>query len=409
MSSTAYFARWVLLPSGEILENGGVVVSGNRIASVGSRGRIRRSSQDRIVNLGPTLLMPGLINMHTHLEQGIIRGMIREENEAFSAWRAKRDGRLSAIKDETIASSVRLAIRESLANGVTTVVDSSNRTISPDVFKDEPIRSWVIHEVAPLDSASEESVIETLHSRITKSEHLQNLGIGPHAFYSLAPDSHRALIRAANANGYLWAAHLAESAEELQAFSEQRGDLYFRITRRKKWPFGNTERGVMYTAITENLIPNHALCFHCNYVSGQELSLLAAKNVTIVVAPRYTEAHGHKPFPLDIALARKINLCIGTESPSSFAPLNLFDELFHLKRAHPYIPAQEMLRWVTVNAARALRCSDRLGAVGEGMLADLVGVRFPHAAHEDLLEELIAAEPEVVFVMVDGEEVIAGY
>jgi 5-methylthioadenosine/S-adenosylhomocysteine deaminase len=409
MSSTAYFARWVLLPTGEILENGGVVVTGNQITSVGSRGRIRRSSQDRIVNLGPTLLLPGLINMHTHLEEGIIRGMARENEEAFSAWRAKRNRRLSTTASDAVISSVRLAIRESLANGITTVVDSSSRDISALVFRDEPIRSWVIHETAPVDASAEEVVIDILARRIERSRRTGNIGVGPHAFYSLAPTSHRALIEMAKKRGYLWAAHLAESAEELQAFSEQKGDLYFRITRHKEWPFGETGRGVMYAAITQNLIPNHAVCFHCNYVNGQELSLLAAKNATIVLAPRYTEEHCHKPFPLDIALSRRINICIGTESPTSFAPLNLFDELFRLKSLYPHIPAAEMIKWMTVNAAKALRCGERLGAIVEGRLADLVGVRFAHDPHEDLLEEMIASEPEVVFVMVDGEEVIAGY
>lgn len=403
---TAYFSRWILLSDGNVLSNGGISIEGDRIISVGSRTSLTRSSGDRIVNLGDTLLLPGMINMHTHLEEGILRGLETGPTDTFATWNAKKNSRIKNSGSEAIAAAVRLGIREAIANGITTIVDTSRTDISSVVFKDEPIRSWLFYEVHPDSIEAENNFLYSLDKRIGLCERTENIGIGPYALFSLSPDNHKRLIQFAKKNRYLWACHMAESAEELEAFSIQSGDLYFHITRKKEWPFGKTERGPMYYAITSNLIPNGAICYHCNYTDGNELSLLSAKNVSVVHCRQYNEALEHKPFPLDVAFRRGINICLGTESPSITKPMNLFDELYRLKIAYPHISAKEMLKWATSNPAKALGRGDCLGSLEPGKLADIIGLQFPHDPKKDIIEELMEEEPQITFVMINGEEII---
>ena len=164
----------------------------------------------------------------------------------------------------------------------------------------------------------------------------------------------------------------------------------------------------MVYALTRNLIPNNGILYHCNYVSGNELSLLTAKNISVVLCGQYNEMLEHKRFPMETGLNRGINICLGTESPVSLAGMNLFDELYYMKTCYPHIPARTMLNWVTKNPARALRSSHLIGSLEQGKKADIIGVRFSHTPNEDILEELLQEEPEVDFVLVDGEEVIVG-
>lgn len=234
-------------------------------------------------------------------------------------------------------------------------------------------------------------------------------GIGPYAIHSLSPDSQRRLLATASKKNCLWAAHLAESAEELQAFSEQKGDLYFYITRKRPWPFGQTPLGPMHLALTENLLPHGGICFHCNYAGSHELSLLAAKRAAVVHCFRYSEEIGHKRFPLDVALNHRVLVCLGTEGIAPIGEMGMLDELFALKTAYPHIPASEMIRWVTQNAANALKMGDRLGSLTKGKFADMIAVRFSHGPKEDILEELIRSDVEMALVMVNGQEVIADY
>ena len=407
--TTVYFSRWVLLDTGEMIENGAIAVSGQRIEAVGARSRIRRKPGDRAVNLGDALLLPGFINMHTHLEECPVRGALPGADETFASFSAKRNGRVKQAAAREIIDGIRLEFRELLAEGITTVFDSSRFGYSPAVLAGEPVRSWVVQEMQADDPQEEEAIGATAQERLDSCDKRVGRALGPYAIHSLSPDAQRRLLALAASRRCRWAAHVAESAEELQAFSERTGDLYFYITRRKPWPFGETTLGPMHTAITAGLIPNNGVCFHCNYAGGHELSLLAAKRVSVVQCFRYSEEVGHKRFPLEVALNRRVQVCLGTEGISPVGEMSILDELFALKNAYPHIPAKEMLRWVTRNAANALGMGDRLGSLTEGKFADVIAARFSHGPHEDLLEELIVSDVEMALVMVNGQEVIADY
>jgi aminodeoxyfutalosine deaminase len=407
--TTVYFARWLLLDTGELIENGALAVTGSHIAAAGARSGIARKSSDRLVNLGDALLLPGFINMHTHLEECPVRGALPGADETFASFSAKKNSRVRQTAPETLASGIRLTVRELLAEGVTTVLDSSRFGHSAPVLTGEPIRSWVVHELHADTPDEDSAAFETALSRIGATDKRVGRAVGPHAIHSLTPRTQRKIIAAADEHRCLWAIHLAESAEELQAFSEQTGDLYFYMTRKKPWPFGETNLGPMHCALTAGLIPNNGICFHCNYTIGPELSLLAAKRAPVVFCFLYSESLGHKRFPLDVALNRHVNVCLGTEGIAPVGEMSLLDELFALKNAYPHIPAKEMLRWVTQNAAIALRMGDRLGSLSGGKLADCIAVRFTHDPHGDILEELIVSDVEMALVMVNGQEVIANY
>jgi aminodeoxyfutalosine deaminase len=407
--TTVYYARWILLDTGDVVENGAVAVAGDRIIGAGPRRAIKRTSDDRTVNLGDALLLPGFINMHTHLEECMVRGQTPEPDETFAAFSAKKNNRVKQLPRETIMAGIRLEVRELLANGTTTVLDSSRFGHSPAVLAEEPIRSWVVHEMHADTPAEDAAAADAARSRLDSCAEGVGRALGPHAIHSLSPATQRQLIAIASEKKCLWAAHMAESAEELQAFSEQKGDLYFYITRKKSWPFGATPLGPMHLALTASLIPHNGICFHCNYAGGHELSLLAAKRATVVHCFRYSESIGHKRFPLDVALNRHVPVCLGTEGIAAVGEMGVLDELFALKTAYPHLPAKEMVRWVTSNAANALRMGDCLGSLTEGKYADLIAVRFSHDPKEDILEELICSDVEMALVMVNGQEVIADY
>jgi 5-methylthioadenosine/S-adenosylhomocysteine deaminase len=408
---TVYFAKWILLDTGEILLNGAISVDGNTISSVGPRSKVRRSSEDRVVNLGDVLILPGLINIHTHLEESLIRGLEKGQDETFAAWSAKRNARIRNTSVDSVALSIRLQIKELLSKGITTVVDFSRLGISETVLKEESIRSWIINEIHPDLSQSDENilvenVIDRMGPFVNKSS---RKGIGPQTVFSLTPAIQKKILDYCGSTGCVWATHMAESSEELQAFSERKGDLYFQITRRKPWPYGETSMGSLNYALSAGLIPNNGLLIHCNYVGVQELEALAQKQVSIAVCFQYTQMLGHKEFPLDIALKRNVSICVGTEGIAPHGFMSLFDELHALKKTYPHISALEMLKWVTVNPAKALGVLDTLGSLTPGKYADLIAVSFAHDPQNELLEELLEEEPEVVLVTVNGEELVAGY
>jgi len=403
--ATVYFARWVLLPDCTILDNGAVAVDGTTIEAVGRRGAVRRSRTDRMVNLGELLLMPGLINLHTHLEEGVLRGTLDLE-EPYAARFAKKNARLRQADRRSVVTAVRLGVRELLTNGVTTVLDTSRLGYSAGVLAEEPVRAWVHHEVQPGPAEEEDACVASLADRLRQAPAAVGTAVGPHALFSLSPRGHRRTIDLAREAGSRWACHIAESADELQAFSEQTGDLHFHLTRRRPWPYGDNPGGPMHYAVTGNMVPNGGICFHCNYATGNDLALLAVKQVHVVVCSRYSDEVRHKPLSLDLALRRGIRVSIGTESAAESPGLSVFDELYLLRRQNPDLPPGDLLAMATRNPAAALGMAGKLGALAPGHFADMIGVHVPHDPQGDLLSELLSEEPTVGFVMVNGEEVI---
>lgn len=403
---TVYFAKWILLDSGELLLNGAISVNGSVISGIGPRSKVRRHSESRIVNLGDVLLLPGLFNMHIHLEDGILRGTSKRADETFASWSAKKNSRLRTTPHDQIIPTMRLTIKELLAQGITSIADYSRYGYSTEILKEESIRSWIFHEMHTDDQNQEDSLVSSCKTRATEAGEKINAGIGPHAIFSLSPNYQKELISFSKSHNLLWSSHIAESAEELQAFSEKKGDLFFYTTRKRPWPFDSSPMGPMNYAIQNELIPQNGICVHCNYVNGQELTTLADNNISIVLCYSYTLEMGHKLFPLEVALKRNCNICLGTEGITPHGFLSIFDELFALKQAYPHITARELLLMVTRNPARALQVEHCLGSLTEGKLADIIAVRFAHSEENDLLEELLVEEPEIALVVINGEEII---
>ena len=416
--NTVYFAKHILLETGKILYNGAVSVCDGVIIDVGPRGKVRQSSDERLVNLGDILLLPGFINLHTHLEESPVRSFSKKEaDETFTAWSSKKYSRMRQLTDEQVRVSIRLCVREMIAKGVTTVVDSSRTGISAEILRNEAIRSVVIREVADEEFWEEsiEQVQAWQHGKRNAADTNIDItdtstaafkyGIGPHALYSLDPRFHRKLIEYSYASGCLWSCHVAESAEELQAFCEHCGDFFFNQTRKKPWPSSANLTPVQH-ALAENLIPSQAILYHCNYVSSSELALLAAKRAFITLCSGYSANMEHKSFPVEVARKRGIRICLGTEGMVPAGEMNLFDELFRLKMAYPRIAAAEMLQWVTQNPAAALKASDKLGSISAGKYADIIGVRFQYNDNDDILETLLMSDPEIALVMIGGEVII---
>jgi 5-methylthioadenosine/S-adenosylhomocysteine deaminase len=401
--NTVYFARHILLDSGEILLNGAVSVCDGHIVDVGPRGVVRRSSAERVVDLGDILLLPGFINMHTHLEESPIRSYRKEPGEGFAAWSSKKYSRMRRLTSEQICNGIRLCALEMLSQGITTVVDCTRTGLSAPVLAGEPIRSVIIQEIA--DEIFRSEGIGSVSKWLDGGPAFR-YGLSPHTLYSMPTRAHRSLIEYTYDSGCLWACHVAESADELQAFCEHGGDFFFNLTRKKPWPASGSRMSPVQYALAENLIPSNAILFHCNYVTSYEMELLAAKRAFITLCVKYGTNMEHKSFPLEVARNRGIQICLGTEGMVAAGATNLFDDLFCLKMAYPHIPAAEMLRWVTKNPAAALKASDKLGSVTPGKYADIIGVRFLCDPGENILETLLISDPTVAFVMVNGEEII---
>ncbi len=403
MSAVVYFARWVLLSDMSLVENGAVAVEDGRIADIAQRGTVRRRPGDTIVNLGDMLLMPGLINAHTHLEEGVTRGQI--DNllpDPVAIITARRDAAMAA-ESEAVAIAVKLGIRESLSNGITTIADTFRRGTTPKAYVGERARVLAMREIDPLIPTDESAAISETPEKTDEIS-----GYSPYALWSLSPSHHRVLSRIVSQKKLLWSCHIAQTPDELMAFGEHCGAIYDEVTARKSWPF-HTKGAPLHTAIKENVIPNNGILLHCSYADGSELSLLATRHASVVLCPQYSGLMSLREFPLETALYRGVNVCIGTEAPVGQFSADLFDELYTMRCTNPQIPAAELLKCVTINPAKALRMDSDIGSLEIGKAADIVGLMVGSTTIENILEEIVMEQPKVGLVIVAGELVLNAF
>jgi cytosine/adenosine deaminase-related metal-dependent hydrolase len=125
------------------IENGTVTVDGTRIAFVGPR---REAPKGNDVDLGDAVLLPGLVNAHTHLELTAMRGLL--EGLEFVEWiRTLTAARMAVLDDTAMLDSARAGIGEGLLAGITTYADTCSSGVSLHAMREMGVRGIMYQEV----------------------------------------------------------------------------------------------------------------------------------------------------------------------------------------------------------------------------------------------------------------------
>ncbi|HLM24786.1 MAG TPA: amidohydrolase family protein, partial [Pyrinomonadaceae bacterium] len=147
--TTTYTARWVLPVSAPPIEHGAVVVDGQLIADVGSQAEIvERFPESKVESFGDAIILPGLVNTHTHLELTALRGYLENEERDFFAWLRKLTvARLELLTPDDIRVSATWGACEAVRAGVTCVHDASDSAlVSMMALKDVGLRGVIYQE-----------------------------------------------------------------------------------------------------------------------------------------------------------------------------------------------------------------------------------------------------------------------
>ena len=145
------------------------------------------------------------------------------------------------------------------------------------------------------------------------------------------------------------------------------------------------------------------LIVHLNEMTQSDFELLrrSKPNFQIVHCPRSRTYFGHSPFQFEKLRQLGFNICLGTDSLASNDDLSLFAEMRAFQKEFPNAEAEEILKMVTVNAARALGQENTLGKIRSGFLADLVAV--PCKTSTSAFEEIVAFDQPVNWSMIGDE------
>jgi 5-methylthioadenosine/S-adenosylhomocysteine deaminase len=356
--------------AGTVLRDGAVAVVGGRIAAVGPAAELagRYPTAERLDARGRVVL-PGLINAHTHAPMVLFRGLA--DDLPLMQWLEEHIFPAEArhVDEEFVRWGTRLACLEMLRGGTTTFADMY---YFEDVIAEEAERCGIravlgetlIDFPAPDHATWDEAVAYTRrfaqrwrgHPRVTPA-------VAPHAAYTVSEEHLAAAHRLAEELDVPLLIHLAEDRAEIERVRERTG------------------RSSIALLDGLGLLDDRMVAAHVVWPTADEVVLLARRGVGVAHCPQSNMKIAAGVAPVPAMIAAGVAVGVGTDGAGSNNDLDLWEEvdtaakLHKLTAADPTVlPAREALAMATREGARALHMDDRIGSLEPGKRADLIVV-----------------------------------
>lgn len=375
-----------------------IYLEGDKITGIGEAPE--GFSEDKRIDGKDRLVIPGLINAHTHSYMALLRNVA--DDLTFEDWLF---GHIEPIEDrlgpEDAYWGACLAILEMMRSGTTCFSDmqmhihQTSRAVSESGMRAVISRGLV-------GSGADEAGQTRLKEAYEEKEAWKDCSrltffLGPHAPYSCDEDFQRIVAREAAREHMGVHIHLSESVNEVENIRSQYGASPIALAKRA------------------GLFDGLAAAAHCVHVDGVDLDILKECQVSVITNPASNMKLGNGFAPVPDMLEKGINVCIGTDGAASNNSLNMFHEMNLLGLIHKgvrqkadCVSAREIFRMATIGGAKALGMEKETGSIEVGKKADLaiLNLRTPSMTpRNDLLAGLCysANGSEVETVIIDGQ------
>ncbi len=361
-----------------VLEDAAILVSGNKIKWIGSSGELENnhSANAKIIDATGKILMPGLINMHSHCGDTLFRGLV--ENLPLEQWlQTVWKSQAVILKDaENCRLGAELGFAELLLGGTTTLMDQywhPDQTIAAAL--DAGIRiatGGIFFDPDGMDGYSIDH--RAAQARGLFAEHGSNeeifVGTMPHGTYTAGPESVRTAVEIANQHDGFFSIHAAETKVEQQTIQDRYQTSVIRLLNKL------------------GALSSRTTLAHCVHVDDKEIDLMAASKSNVAHNPLSNLKLASGFAPITKMIAQGINVTLGTDGAISGNDMDMWFAMRLAATIHKAadedpsaVSSHETLHMATLNGARALSAEDMLGSIEQGKRADfiLVDITRPHA------------------------------
>lgn len=341
---------------------GGVLIGAGQVLWAGDPrllAGMMRHNLTRVIDLPDRLILPGLVNAHAHLELTAIGP--QPYGGDFVGWVKMLRERMPSTASGLARAAARGATQAKAA-GVVAVGDIARCDAVAEARREASLAGISFIEVLGMGPPWDDEALATIaHAKPAD-------GLQPHAPYSAGPG----VFDAACASGLPVSCHLAETLDEARFIDQGDGPFLELLQALGKWSpdfashYGHGQSPVQWMEPYLRRVP--WLLAHCNYVSDDDLALLAATDASVAYCPIASEYFGHHASGGDHRyrdmLDAGINVCLGTDSivcqPAHEAqPLGILPQMRRLYQRDQTDPAL-LLEMATTHGRRALQLDDRL-------------------------------------------------
>lgn len=386
-------ARWLIPVEGAPIEYGALLIGPEgRVQAVGPDSSVPRPSDVLAEDFGAAVILPGLINTHTHLELTGFAGQVREPE--FPAWiRQVRELKTTRAPVEYVAAA-RRGLAACYAGGVTTIADTGDTGAAIQVLAEAGGSGLAYQEVFGPDPGQAVESLSVLRARVTAlrewSGDRVRIGVSPHAPYTVSGPLFRAVSAWSQAESLPLAVHIAESPAETAFLADGSGPFAMAWEARGiplPRPLGLSP--VAWLA-EHGVLTERTLCIHAVQLGPGDIDRLADSSAAVAHCPLSNQAHRHGAAPLEAMLQAGIRVGIGTDSEVSVGRLDLLAEA-RAARSQTRLTADAMIELCTLGGARALGLASETGSLRTGKWGDCVVIRVRGADGQSSPAEAVLA------------------
>ena len=384
---TIYRGDWVLPVSAPVLADGGLAVSGERIVGVGPAPALLAAHPDAVVvDLGRSIIMPGFVNCHSHIEYTSFRGIL--DDSEFGDWIISLVDVKASLTPEEYLQSAKLGAIEAISSGITTIADTSYSGVTLEAAAEAGLRGRLYLEVFGVDDTHLDETVADAERRLDEAQAAAppgfEVGLAPHAPYTVSSRLYQAVSALARSRGLKVMSHVAESKEEITYVRSGSGKFAHDYREKMGWermlvqPYGVSP--IKYLQQWD-VFDEDFLAVHCVQVSLDDIRILKANSVAVAHCPKSNAKLGCGVAPLADLLHEGVRVGLGTDSPASSNIMDMFDEMRTMLFLHraverdvSILDAQKCVRIATLGGAEALGMQDDIGSLEPGKFADFIAV-----------------------------------
>src|SRR5438105_3830957 len=391
----------------QVIENGAIAIKGGRIEAIGRVSDLdQRYAAREVVNATGKVVVPGLINGHTHVAMTLFRGLADDLD--LQEWLTKYifPAEAKNVTEEFVRVGTRLGLAEMLRGGTTTYCDMY---YFEDAIADETSKAGMrgvlgetVIDVAVANNTPNAEAMAYTEKFVNhwKGNALIVPAIAPHAPYTVSEDHLKAVRAFSDRTGAPIVIHISETKREVDDSIKAKGaspiDYLNRI----------------------GFLSNRVIAAHVVWPSEEELSLLKKLGVGIVHNPQSNMKLASGVAPVPEMLKVDLPVGLGTDGAASNNDLSLWEEMDTAAKLHKLISkdpkvvtAQEAFEMATIRGARALHLEKEIGSLETGKRADIVIVDLDdlnQTPYYNIYSDLVyaAKAADVRTVVIEGRVVM---
>ncbi|MBE9479805.1 MAG: amidohydrolase [Chloroflexi bacterium] len=383
----------------QVIEKGGITISGDSIVHVLPSDQLPNNLEvKKVINAEGMVVIPGLINAHSHLAMTLFRGLV-EDLDLISWLEKVWKYELPSLNEASVRAGSKLALAEMIAGGVTCAHDMYWHYEATMALSEEI--GFRLISGPPITGIGEpdfESMVAQARSvlDISKKYHFVHPVIQAHSTYTTTSEMMNAVLELKDEYGVPFTTHASETQSEIETVNDMYGKTPIELIQ------------------SYNLLDDKTILAHCVHINDEEIEMLAESGTHVAHCPESNLKLGSGIARIAEMFAAGINICLGTDGAASNNDLDLLGEMRTaalLQKGFYNDPKVlktiEVLEMATINGAKAYGIDHLTGSIEPGKKADIVLLDFqkPHLTPcKDAYANLIysATKADVDTVLIDG-------